>query len=248
MSVTSKKLFETKGMTRSVPIRLVGIVAGITMSAIVLLYFTGNFPITTAKETNIDLTTEINDAELAAQEMKQCDVSAKVLADPTVKQYTDRAFSVDYNFELAEADGIPDEVTVVTVAKKTAVGDWQTSQTWTYTGISEIKVLLQNGVITSTDVTPLPDITRTVTFTESEKAIIHAVLQDSEVQDLINDRNYVYPLTVYEGTYLGNPAADCPPTSCVVVRFGQDGGNEVLSVWLNTASEKVRQIVPTKGW
>ena len=102
--------------------------------------------------------------------------------------------------------------------------------------------------MTSVDVTPLPDVTTTVTFSESEKVIINSALQDVKIQKLLDGRKPIHPISVYPGTYIDNPKYDCPPGSCVVVRFGVADSNKVLAAWVNTSTNEVQIIGHDTGW
>jgi hypothetical protein len=223
--------------------------ATVVLGAAILALIMTSSKDTTAAETNIDPVDEALQKIDEERDKKEAESYAKVQADPKVKKYTDNARIVKRDFRPAEwRNDVSDEVKMEVFTKKTVVGDWHTALTWTYSGRYDIKTLLTNGEVTSVDITPLPDKTSTITFTETEKVVIAAILQDSEVQRYVHGRDHVYPMSVWYGTYLVYPGYDCSPGSCAVVRFGRGDTNEVLSVWINPESSEVQKLSVTGGW
>lgn len=186
-----------------------------------------------------------HDAELVAEDEKEKKAVASALSDPKVSKYTDHALSIDHQF-YPSGDGVEDLILHV-AGKEKVVGDWQTGQTVIYSK-HEIKAKFTKGKISSVGVTPLPDKTYSIVFSEDEKEIISTVMQDARVQELLKGRNPIYVMAIYSGTALLNPDANCPPESCEIVKIVQVNTKKVINVWVNPSADHIANIVPSEGW
>ncbi|MGH9877136.1 MAG: hypothetical protein ACRD5H_05815, partial [Nitrososphaerales archaeon] len=118
------------------------------------------------------------------------------LADPRVAEYANSAFNIDSSFYPTEETGKDvDELYLRVLANRTVSGDWQTSQDRVYSGVVDIRVTLRGAAVESVEVTNVPDILETKTFTDREKAFISAAMANSEVKALISGKQNVFVFT-----------------------------------------------------
>lgn len=164
---------------------------------------------------------------------------------PEITKYTDRALFVDSEFyPAALVEDKTDRLYMHIFKNRSVVGDWRTSYTVTVSGHYEIVADFTGLEITKVRVTPAPDQTYNISYTDENKQLIARVLEDPNAQKLLSSDNW-FVRHIHSTVDWGSI---CPFGSCHSILIDEKERNETVGIVINSDTNQVIQVGATPGW
>ncbi|MCI0563249.1 MAG: hypothetical protein MN733_32630 [Nitrososphaera sp.] len=176
-----------------------------------------------------------------------------VMDDERIKEEVKGALQVSIDefvpSENRENTGM-DKITITVTGKEAVEGSWETSQTSIFTGVFTLEIEVKDGTIASIEKTSLPDQRTVHTYTDAEKKMIRAALQDSAVQAAVKEKEDAGIATSIgiRSEKLSFPAFNCPMNQCALIFIREVSSHATLAAWLNTEEGKVVKMEAVDGW
>jgi|GEM_PF-5823130 len=180
----------------------------------------------------------IEDFEAQARAEYEREILAYEIAasDTRIQELTKDTYNHNMGFAITERG---DEVTVHIVKQRHVEGDYMNGYTITNTGRKDVKMIIRDGEIVSTDEIPLPDRIKEITYTDEEKKIIEAALADTRAEEL----------GAADVKYIGTDSdvrvfteLECPNSECVTVMMEEASGHGWIRVLVDSDDMSIVEV------
>ncbi|MCI0560113.1 MAG: hypothetical protein MN733_16610 [Nitrososphaera sp.] len=209
------------------------------IAAIVAVQFATANPPSQAPEVEVPDEPNPDAWQIATQEedAREAATIQLVLSDPRIDALTRDAFNYDTDFRSTKNG---DEVIVRIFKSENIEGDYQTGYTLTYTGVSEVRMIVKDGSIVSYEETPQQDyVNKIPAYSEDEQRLIELALADSRVESKLAEKEGV-DKAIGIGTGVTMEQFGCPDMQCTFVFIYTEEGS--MRVIVNTKEMNVVQV------